>query len=189
MGEREEEGGRGRGGETDHLGDDGDVGAQGVEVERVRREAVVQDGAFGEDASEERECQGALRRCQCSAVRWVGWGRTFPLPVRPTMPTRSPEATSNEMSCRTFGPSCECCEALRGVVWVSVRTGEYRAERFSTTRCPLAGQYADGTPSGVGFGSCSTDRYCCMRSKLLPSRQSGRCKDDISDGGSRCTHH
>ena len=37
---------------------------------------------------------------------------------------------------------------------------------MSTLKAPLAGQYAGGTPSTVAFGSCSIDRYCCMRSKL-----------------------
>lgn len=34
----------------------------------------------------------------------------------------------------------ECCQAWEGIGRVSGRTGEYRAERFSTTRWPLAGQ-------------------------------------------------
>lgn len=43
-------------GETDHLGDDGDGGAEGIEVERGGRESVVDDVALGQDAPEEREC-------------------------------------------------------------------------------------------------------------------------------------
>lgn len=59
----------------------------------------------------------------------------------------------------------KCCQNMTQHV-VSELTGEYRAESLSTTRCPLAGQYAGGTPSAEGFGSCSMERYCCMRSKL-----------------------
>lgn len=42
--------------ETDHLGDDGDSGAEGVEVERRGWQSVVYDVALGQDAPEEREC-------------------------------------------------------------------------------------------------------------------------------------
>lgn len=37
-------------GETDHLGDDGDGRAEGVEVERGGWESVVYDVSLGEDA-------------------------------------------------------------------------------------------------------------------------------------------
>ena len=56
-GEREQGAGREQ---TDHLGDDGDVGAEGVEVERVGGEAVVVDLALGGNAPQEGEGQGAL---------------------------------------------------------------------------------------------------------------------------------
>lgn len=57
--------GAGQGGErewkrTDHLGDDSDVGAERVEVERVGGDAVVIDLALGGDAPQEGEGQGAL---------------------------------------------------------------------------------------------------------------------------------
>lgn len=45
-------------------------------------------------------------------------------------------------------------------------TAEYRADRWSTSSLPLAGQYAGGNPSGVDLGSCSISRYCSMRSRL-----------------------
>lgn len=46
------------------------------------------------------------------------------------------------------------------------RTSKYRADSFSTRKCPLDGQYAGGTPESVDCGSCSMTRYCCMRSRL-----------------------
>ena len=53
---REKEGGR----ETDHLGDDGDVGAEGVEVDPSCGQPVVMDVALCQDAAEERQRKGAL---------------------------------------------------------------------------------------------------------------------------------
>ena len=40
--------------ETDHLGDDGDAGAEGVEVDPSRGQPVVVDVALCQDAAEER---------------------------------------------------------------------------------------------------------------------------------------
>lgn len=73
------------------MRDDGDFGAQGVEVERRGGNAVVVDCALSEDAAEEREGQGALEVERGSTVnniilgcflasRWLA----FPEPVRPT---------------------------------------------------------------------------------------------------------
>ncbi len=75
---------------------------------------------------------------------------TFPDPVRPTIPMRSPDWIVNERSCKTFGPS-----------------GEYLADRFSTRSCPLVGQDAGGSRTFDGFSSWSTSRYDWIRSRLI----------------------
>ena len=90
------------------------------------------------------------------------------------MPTRSPETTSNEMLWSTFGPSWSHVQPNENTLDGRTLTSEYRAESSLTSSCPLAGQYAGGTPSGVGLGSCSMTRYCWMRSKLSPAAQSSR---------------
>ena len=46
--------------DTNHLRDDGDVGAERVEVDRVRRNPVVVHLALGEDQPEQRERERTL---------------------------------------------------------------------------------------------------------------------------------
>ena len=53
---------------TDHLRDDGDARTEGVQINLVRRQPVVMDGAFCQDAAEKRQCQGAL-----AAARTADW--------------------------------------------------------------------------------------------------------------------
>ena len=80
-------------------------------------------------------------------------------------PIRSPWFISNEISFKTSGESKE-----QGVSRIYNRfqllPSEYRAERFSTRRDPLLGQYAGGFPSSDGLGSCVIRKNPKIRSKL-----------------------
>ena len=97
--------------DADHLWNNGDVRPQGIEVDAVREQAIVEDLALGLNTAKQRERQGRFSGSSSPDLTLYKYKKRINLAWDAPIPTRSPALTSKDTFWRTSGPSCKTGQA------------------------------------------------------------------------------